>query len=167
VIRRSSVAAIARASAWVLTVLPLPLIGCDAGEPPTEPPAPPTSAATTADAPAFGGEILSAAGGWRVRWTPDPAEISLDALFSVDLLVAPASPETASIPPADVEVAIDARMPHHRHGMLVRPTVRRIGPDRFRCEGLMLHMPGYWELHVDLVTGGSVERAQASFEIDG
>jgi hypothetical protein len=151
------------AAAWLVALL----AGCDAAGPSPDAPAPPAEPVAAGDAAAFGGEMLSAAEGWRVRWAADPPRIPLDALFSVDLWLTAASPETQAIPPEDVQVAIDARMPHHRHGMLVKPTVRRIGPGRFRCEGLMLHMPGYWELHVDLVIGGAVERAQASFEIDG
>lgn len=158
----------------LLLAATLLLSACDAAEPPATPPPPPSAAAAAeaAAAPAdpaasLGGEITSAGGGWRVHWTPDPPRIPLDALFAVDLRIDAATPETAAIAPEDLGVAIDARMPHHRHGMLVRPTVRRVGPGRFRCEGLMLHMPGYWELHVDLVVGGTVERAQASFEIDG
>ena len=69
--------------------------------------------------------------------------------------------------PEHLALAIDARMPHHRHGMLVQPTVVRTGPGTFRAEGLMLHMPGYWELYLDVVHRGMVERAQAAFEIDG
>jgi len=43
-------------------------------------------------------------------------------------------------------VAIDAQMPEHRHGMNYRPEVKRIGPGRWRAEGLMFHMPGKWQL---------------------
>ncbi len=109
-------------------------------------------------------ELLSAEGSWRVRWAAEPADIPLDALFDVTVAVEPAG---GGAVPDDVALALDARMPHHRHGMLVQPTVTRIGPGRFRVEGLMLHMPGYWELHLDVVHRGVAERAQAAFEIDG
>jgi cytochrome c peroxidase len=37
-------------------------------------------------------------------------------------------------------------MPAHRHGMNYVPTVKRLRPGRWRAAGLMLHMPGEWEL---------------------
>jgi len=157
-----------RGPAWLLALASLPAAGCDdAG-----PMAAPANTPPTASAPST---VVSADGSWRVSWRTDPATIVLDAPFAVELAVTPAdSPDVApgAAPGAAAEVAalelsIDARMPHHRHGMLVRPTVRRLGPGRFRAEGLLLHMPGYWEFHFDLVSRGTVERAQVSFEIDG
>jgi cytochrome c peroxidase len=43
-------------------------------------------------------------------------------------------------------LAVDAQMPEHRHGMNYRPEVKKLGPGRWRAEGLQLHMPGRWQL---------------------
>jgi len=37
-------------------------------------------------------------------------------------------------------------MPEHGHGMNYRPTIEVLGDGRFRASGLLLHMPGRWQL---------------------
>ena len=49
---------------------------------------------------------------------------------------------------------VDARMPAHQHGMNYRPTGAATGDGRFAARGLMLHMPGAWELAFDVNPGG-------------
>ena len=58
-------------------------------------------------------------------------------------------------------VTLDARMPAHRHGMLRDVELEEIAPGRFQAEGLLFHMIGHWEFHVDTVQGPSIERATA------
>lgn len=48
--------------------------------------------------------------------------------------------------PAPENLKVDAHMPAHRHGMNYVPSIKRLGPGRWLAEGLMLHMPGEWEL---------------------
>lgn len=68
-------------------------------------------------------------------------------------------------PPTTLQV--DVHMPAHRHGMNYRPSVRERGPGRYRAEGLMLHMPGQWELVFDLRSAtGNVQRLTQSLSID-
>ena len=62
-------------------------------------------------------------------------------------------------------VAVDAWMPEHRHGMNYRPTVTRLAPGRWRAEGLMFHMPGRWEL-VFTVDGERLARELVVFSED-
>jgi hypothetical protein len=57
-------------------------------------------------------------------------------------------------------------MPHHGHGMNVAPTVKRTRPGEFRVDGMLFHMPGYWELYFDLVQGGTLERAQGTVTLE-
>lgn len=60
---------------------------------------------------------------------------------------------------------VDAGMPQHAHGMTVRPEISRGDvPGRFSVDGLLLHMPGAWELHVDVVDGPYTERV--TFHVD-
>jgi hypothetical protein len=49
-------------------------------------------------------------------------------------------------------------MPEHRHGMNYRPSVKPLGDGRWRVEGLMFHMPGRWELQLDVRADGRSER---------
>jgi cytochrome c peroxidase len=48
------------------------------------------------------------------------------------------------------ELKLDALMPEHKHGMNYAPAVKRLGPGRWRAEGLMFHMPGKWQLVFEL-----------------
>jgi hypothetical protein len=68
--------------------------------------------------------------------------------------------------PAPEAVRVDAWMPEHRHGMNYRPTVAAQGEGRYRAEGLMLHMPGRWELVFEVRSGGATERIAQSIRIE-
>jgi hypothetical protein len=45
---------------------------------------------------------------------------------------------------------VDADMPEHRHGMNYTPSLRELGPNRFRAEGMLFHMPGRWRITFEL-----------------
>ena len=58
--------------------------------------------------------------------------------------------------PADATLTrVDATMPEHRHGMNYRPSIQQLGPGLWRAEGLMFHMPGLWEMRLDVQSGGA------------
>lgn len=90
---------------------------------------------------------------YEVAFRPDPA-IAVASHFALDLVVCPKAGRTLP-----TSVAVDAWMPAHRHGMNYRPSVTATGAGRWRAEGLMLHMPGEWELRFDLGAGNARERA--------
>jgi hypothetical protein len=56
------------------------------------------------------------------------------------------------------EIAIDAAMPAHGHGMNYRPAAVRAGAGHYRFTGLMLHMPGTWRITFDLIQGATRTR---------
>ncbi len=56
------------------------------------------------------------------------------------------------------DLAVDADMPSHGHGMITRPVVEQIRPSVWRVDGMMFHMPGFWELYLDLKRGQEVTR---------
>ena len=62
----------------------------------------------------------------------------------------------AGIPVERVEV--DARMPAHGHGMNYRPSVTQLTAGLFHAEGLLLHMPGAWELIIEVTADGRTDR---------
>jgi len=80
-----------------------------------------------------------------VAWRAEPAPLRVSAFFVVEVA---ACAKAGSGGPD--ELRVDAVMPEHKHGMNYRPAVTRIGDGRFRAEGLMLHMPGPWEIRFDL-----------------
>ena len=43
--------------------------------------------------------------------------------------------------------------------MNYKPTLKAVGENRYRAEGLMFHMPGQWALLFDLRAGDKVEQA--------
>ena len=65
-----------------------------------------------------------------------------------------------------IRIEADADMPAHRHGMVRVPRVTKTGPGEFRVDGMMMHMPGYWQLYVDVTRNGITERAQFDVDLD-
>jgi hypothetical protein len=130
---------------------------------------PQTSQTTTgpsADAPAeiVTGAALSNGGVYYVTYRTMPDPIPLNQMFSIDVRVYDgASRETAA---QDIALRADGRMPAHRHGMNTAPRVEALGPGHFRVRGMLLHMPGEWELDFDIEKDGVVERAQFAVTLE-
>ena len=83
----------------------------------------------------------AAAKGWQLALAPQPAPLAVGRLIALDIVLC--APPGQALP---ASLAVDAWMPAHRHGMNYRATVRALGDGRYRAEGLMLHMPGHWQL---------------------
>lgn len=111
--------------------------------------------------PDEGHGVASNDGTYWVAYLLDPEEIPLNEDF--DLVVRVFDGATRSRLQPDAEVAVDARMPAHGHGMLQDPVLEELPDGALRVRGLRLHMIGRWELYVDLTRGPFTERAQ--FEI--
>ncbi|CAN5728394.1 hypothetical protein BH11PSE3_BH11PSE3_11930 [soil metagenome] len=92
-----------------------------------------------------------------VALRPEPMRIEVGEPFSLLLNVC-----TKSDNPAEL-VAIDANMPDHRHGMNYRPTIVAAGEGRYRVEGMVFHMPGRWEINMDVRAGEESERLSHEF----
>jgi hypothetical protein len=88
-------------------------------------------------------------GGAQAAWKVDGAPIAVGRHFAIEVQLCPASA---------VLTRADASMPEHRHGMNYRPSLRPLGHGRWRVEGLMFHMPGRWELRLDVKADGGSER---------
>ncbi len=88
----------------------------------------------------------------------------LNQLFSLEATV-----ERGCDPPrrpVAPRLRVDAAMPEHRHGMNTDAVVTSLGEGRFGVEGLLLHMPGRWEMYFDVTDGGVTERAQLDFVLE-
>jgi hypothetical protein len=131
-------------------------------ETPREPPQPPDEPAPDPAQPIGKGSGASNAGTYRVTWQSEPAPVPLNATFALEVEVADAAGGDVSA----LELVADAAMPDHGHGMKTQPRVTRLGPGRFRVEGMQFHMPGYWELYFDLARGPLRERAQFAIELE-
>jgi hypothetical protein len=108
----------------------------------------PAEAAGELAAPTSGGSFVV-----RARFDPDPPRVGELAALVVD--VTDADGEVVN----DVRVRVDAGMPQHNHGMNVRPRVEQADAGGWRAEGMVLHMPGRWEVYVDVMDGAWTERA--------
>jgi len=51
----------------------------------------------------------------------------------------------------------DAVMPEHRHGMMVKPVLKKIEPHAYQVDGVKLHMAGKWELELKIKVDGKDE----------
>lgn len=101
------------------------------------------AAACPLPAPMMKTENVQAA--WKVEGGP----IAVGRLFAIEVQVCPVGA---------VLTRADASMPEHRHGMNYRPSLQPLGDGRWRVEGLMFHMPGRWELQLDVRTSDRSER---------
>jgi hypothetical protein len=114
------------------------------------------AAAAACPPQAADGALLSAPGvqaAWRVA---DAAGIAVSEHFVLLVRLCPATAELQ---------AVDATMPAHRHGMNYRPTLQALGGGRWRVEGLLLHMPGTWELRLDTRLDGRTQALRTTIEL--
>jgi len=88
---------------------------------------------------------------WTAWWQSDPAPIPVGALFSIRFQLCG--------PPVD-RVGVSGWMPDHRHGVNYRPAVTLNGLSG-TAEGLMFHMPGRWQLILDVRGGAGREKLTA------
>lgn len=84
-------------------------------------------------------------GAVQATWAADKPPIVVGRHFTIQVRLCPADAVLARV---------DATMPAHRHGMNYRPTVKPLGDGRWHVEGLMFHMPGAWELRLDVQSAG-------------
>lgn len=131
------------------------------------PPASHAAPALGAGAPAWQAprmEIASNGGTYYVAFSPRPADMPLNEMFSLRVEVLDAA--RRPLPAGEVELRVDAAMPGHGHGMVTRPQVTANADGTFTADGMLLHMPGSWELYFDVQRDGIAERAQVAVELE-
>ena len=79
--------------------------------------------------------------GYELAYAVDPLPLAVGRHFALEVAIC-----GADRAPYEGDLAVDATMPSHGHGMNYAPKVERRGPGRFRAEGYLLHMPGRWRL---------------------
>ena len=97
-------------------------------------------------------------GKYFVTYLPNPLPVRVNEPFSLDVRVF--RDAALSKPAYGVQVKVDAEMPAHHHGMTLTPAIRRTGDGAFLVTGMLLHMPGDWELLVDVIEDGKSQRAR-------
>ncbi|MBK7643312.1 MAG: hypothetical protein IPJ19_09705 [Planctomycetes bacterium] len=102
-------------------------------------------------------EVPSNAGRYHVRYQIEPDPPPRGELFSLHAYVL----DEHSRPIArKLDLLVDADMPEHGHGLTRLPAVAPGSEGGFEVSGLRLHMPGKWQLYLDIVEGAHTERAQ-------
>jgi cytochrome c peroxidase len=95
-----------------------------------------------------------------LSYKTEPIEVARHFSIDITACAKPGQPEPGVI-------KVDAQMPEHRHGMNYAPTVKALGPGRWRAEGLMLHMPGRWELAFEVTAAGATDRLVTTYQVGG
>jgi hypothetical protein len=99
--------------------------------------------------------------GFALVWRFVPAQPKIGEFFALEFAVCnragAATPET---------LRVDATMPAHRHGMNFQPKIAAIGPNTYRAEGMMFHMPGKWQLVFEQRAPGGTARVATDIEIE-
>ena len=81
-----------------------------------------------------------------------PAPIRIGEPFAVDILVC------ADQQPGSGGIKLDATMPAHKHGMNYKPEIQPVADNIYRGSGMFFHMPGEWQITVDLLSGDKAQR---------
>ena len=97
---------------------------------------------------------------WSIKWRALEDPIPVGEPFAVEVIV-----EGDSERLENAEILVDAEMPHHGHGMNFIPVITGT-PELWVAQGLLFHMPGRWELSVDVMEGGRMERVQWTVEVE-
>jgi len=81
-----------------------------------------------------------------------PTPVKIGEPFAIDILVcADQQPETGSM-------KLDAVMPAHNHGMNYKPEIQPLADNIYRGSGMFFHMPGEWQITVDLLSRDKAQR---------
>lgn len=96
------------------------------------------------------GKLMPPDQSFEVVLDADPG-IDLNKVFTMTVKVRPLTEAMKVASFTDVQM--DAKMPAHKHGMVVKPKVSATAPNEFKIEGLKLHMAGDWELYLGLKAG--------------
>jgi hypothetical protein len=125
----------------------------------------PSQGVSTPQAPWDGArEVASNGGGYLLRVKSSAEPLPENELFALSVWVFdPAQPRE---PLREVELAADAGMPEHGHGMNRVPEVTRRADGGFEVGGMLFHMLGSWELYLDVTRGAITERAQTRVELE-
>ena len=90
---------------------------------------------------------------WTAWWRSEPAPIPVGAHFTIRFHLCG---------PTVDRIRVRGWMPDHRHGMNYRPAVTLDGSSG-TAEGLLFHMPGRWQLILDV--RGAAGRAKLTAEV--
>jgi hypothetical protein len=69
-------------------------------------------------------------------------------------------------PVSGAEISVSGGMPEHDHGIPTQPRItRQLEPGVYLLKGVRFHMPGKWQLVVEIEQPGQTGRAVIEFEL--
>lgn len=97
------------------------------------------------------GGWTSAAGHFRVNYTPEPSPVPLNSIHSWIFHLEDAQ----GAPVEGAEITVEGGMPAHNHGLPTSPRqTAELGGGDYRVEGLRFHMMGEWEMRLRIDAQG-------------
>ena len=103
-------------------------------------------------------EIVTRDDAFRVTWYPAEGRVPINEHFAVDVTLV--RNDRARTPVEGATVTISCFMPDHGHGMLREPRSEDLGDGKYRVNGFLLHMDGYWTVSVNLLVDGLAATAE-------
>ncbi|WP_419190971.1 FixH family protein [Saltatorellus ferox] len=103
-------------------------------------------------------EIVTRDDAFRVTWRPENGRVPINEHFSVDVTLVRNDAERTPVEGASV--TISCFMPDHGHGMLREPRSEELGEGKYRVNGFLLHMDGYWTVAVNVLVDGLAATAE-------
>lgn len=105
---------------------------------------------------------LSNGGRYLLTFEPGTKPVALNEEFGLKLKIIPAA-QGATAPSA---LRVTATMPAHYHGMTREPVVTALDDGTWQVAGMLLHMPGHWQINFDIGEGNQTERAQLDVTVN-
>lgn len=105
-------------------------------------------------------QVKSINGHYIVQWHLASKDIPYNEYFSIALTIK----EPLKAIHYDVDIAVDAGMKAHNHGMHTRAVIKRIDQKNFIAEGMLFHMRGKWQIEIDITRG--ITRDKAIIEVE-
>jgi len=114
------------------------------------------------DGDALGGPSTGVTDGgtFEVEYETEPSPIPL----SEDFVIRTRVTDSRGVWIDEASVVIDADMPTHDHGMNTIPTTTPVGDGWYETTGLLFHMPGPWQITIDITADGVYETAVMPYE---
>lgn len=106
-------------------------------------------------------QVESLDGHYIVEWKPVSQSIELNQYFKIEFFIKePMKPINYSI-----DLAVDAGMLAHNHGMHTKPVVKRLGKQHFVSEGMLFHMAGKWQIELEISRGVMKDKVVIEVEL--
>lgn len=74
--------------------------------------------------------------------------------------------EQENEPISEADITLSGGMPNHDHGLPTQPEVTsESGPGRYTIEGIRFHMPGLWQIVINISVNDSEDTATIEFKL--